>query len=87
MKIISLDVMNVGVILMFVASGYRNGSKSPIVQKGFSGEFADPVPQAVIITAIVIGFSILALSTVIAVMLSEKCGKSLVKDLERMMEE
>ena len=86
MKIISLDVMNVGVILAYVVSSYRPGDMPPIVES-LSGKYADPVPQAVIITGIVIGFSVLTLLIVISVSLMERTGKSDVKILERMMKD
>ncbi|MBE9100041.1 NADH-quinone oxidoreductase subunit K [Vacuolonema iberomarrocanum] len=63
MKIIAMDVMSTGVIAYYVLVASRGGFFTPI----FSGEtvaYADPVPQAVILTAIVIGFSIQALMLV-----------------------
>lgn len=65
MKIISMDVMSTGVIAYYVLIASRNGLFTPIagnVKPG--GAYADPVPQAVILTAIVIGFSIQALMLV-----------------------
>ncbi|NJN56227.1 MAG: cation:proton antiporter [Leptolyngbyaceae cyanobacterium SL_5_9] len=62
MKIIAMDVMSTGVIAYYVLVASRDGLFTPILsgQKGY----ADPVPQAVILTAIVIGFSIQALMLV-----------------------
>ncbi len=65
MKIISMDVMSTGVIACFVWVSSRQGLFTPILtdtSKEIS--YADPVPQAVILTAIVIGFSIQALMLV-----------------------
>lgn len=64
MKIVSMDVMSTGVIAYYVLVAARDGLISPIVGKGHTDNFADPVPQAVILTAIVIGFSIQALMLV-----------------------
>ncbi|WP_193193524.1 cation:proton antiporter subunit C [Nostoc sp. MG11] len=61
MKIISMDVMSTGVIVYYVLVASRNGLFTPIVSNVKNGAYADPVPQAVILTAIVIGFSIQAL--------------------------
>jgi multicomponent Na+:H+ antiporter subunit C len=64
MKIIAMDVMSTGVIAYYVLVAARNGLFTPIVGSAESGSYADPVPQAVILTAIVIGFSIQALMLV-----------------------
>ncbi|WP_448604217.1 cation:proton antiporter subunit C [Thermoleptolyngbya sp.] len=68
MKIISMDVMSTGVIAYYVLIASREGLKTPILTEGLDSAagtaYADPVPQAVILTAIVIGFSIQALMLV-----------------------
>ena len=64
MKIISMDVMSTGVIAYYVLIASRDGLFTPILANGNKGNYADPVPQAVILTAIVIGFSIQALMLV-----------------------
>lgn len=64
MKIIAMDVMSTGVIAFYVLIASQNGLFTPIWAEGDRGNYADPVPQAVILTAIVIGFSIQALMLV-----------------------
>nr|WP_199339613.1 cation:proton antiporter subunit C [Nostoc sp. FACHB-892] len=64
MKIISMDVMSTGVIAYYVLIASRNGLFTPIISNVKNIRYADPVPQAVILTAIVIGFSIQALMLV-----------------------
>jgi multicomponent Na+:H+ antiporter subunit C len=64
MKIISMDVMSTGVIAYYVLVASRSGFFTPIIDNNQSNNYADPVPQAVILTAIVIGFSIQALMLV-----------------------
>ncbi|MCJ8278804.1 MAG: cation:proton antiporter subunit C [Rivularia sp. ALOHA_DT_140] len=64
MKIVAMDVMSTGVIAYYVAIASRNGLFTPIYSGVGNQDFADPVPQAVILTAIVIGFSIQALMLV-----------------------
>ena len=54
-------------ILIFTAAGLTR-AKPPIVPDGakaLTAPFADPVPQALILTAIVIGFGVLAFSAVL----------------------
>ena len=66
MKIISMDIMSTGVIAYYVLVASRDGLFTPIVanKDNLNVAYADPVPQAVILTAIVIGFSIQALMLV-----------------------
>jgi multicomponent Na+:H+ antiporter subunit C len=64
MKIISMDVMSTGVIAYYVLIASRDGLLTPIISNAKNVRYADPVPQAVILTAIVIGFSIQALMLV-----------------------
>ncbi|NJL48747.1 MAG: cation:proton antiporter subunit C [Leptolyngbyaceae cyanobacterium SM2_5_2] len=64
MKIIAMDVMSTGVVALFVLIAARTGIYTPIANAAPKGSFADPVPQAVILTAIVIGLSIQALMLV-----------------------
>lgn len=64
MKIISMDIMSTGVIAYYVLISSRDGVFTPIVSDANHVAYADPVPQAVILTAIVIGFSIQALMLV-----------------------
>ena len=63
MKIISMDVMSTGVVAYYVVVAAREGLFTPIVGDR-PVAYADPVPQAVILTAIVIGLSIQALMLV-----------------------
>jgi multicomponent Na+:H+ antiporter subunit C len=70
MKIVSMDVMSTGVIACYVVIASRDGLFTPIAAEGQNIAYADPVPQAVILTAIVIGFSIQALMLVGAMKLS-----------------
>lgn len=64
MKIVCMDVMSTGVIAYYVVVASRDGLLTPIISKVKNVAYADPVPQAVILTAIVIGFSIQALMLV-----------------------
>ena len=64
MKTISMDIMSTGVISYYVLVSSRDGLFTPIVGNKENIAYADPVPQAVILTAIVIGFSLQALMLV-----------------------
>ncbi|MEC4853985.1 MAG: NADH-quinone oxidoreductase subunit K, partial [Jaaginema sp. PMC 1079.18] len=65
MKIVSMDIMSTGVIACYVLIAAQDGLFTPIwSDTPVDISYANPVPQAVILTAIVIGFSIQALMLV-----------------------
>jgi len=83
MKIISMDVMSTGVIAYYVSIAARSGMVAPIasspdasrpagaITSAIAATYADPVPQSVILTAIVIGLSIQAVMLVGVMKLSK----------------
>ncbi|MGB3494254.1 MAG: cation:proton antiporter subunit C [Elainellaceae cyanobacterium] len=83
MKIISMDVMSTGVIAFYVLVAARGGLFTPILSEVDKGAYADPVPQAVILTAIVIGFSIQALMLVGAMKLSRDNPTLETREIEK----
>lgn len=83
MKIISMDVMSTGVIAYYVVVASRTGFLTPIVSETNPDvPYADPVPQAVILTAIVIGFSIQALMLVGAMKLAKNHPTLEIRSIE-----
>jgi multicomponent Na+:H+ antiporter subunit C len=83
MKVIAMDVMSTGVIGYYVVIAAREGLLTPILVDGQRGSYADPVPQAVILTAIVIGFSIQALMLVGVMKLSRDNPTLEVSEIEK----
>jgi multicomponent Na+:H+ antiporter subunit C len=65
LKVMGMDVMGTGVISFFVLVAARSGLRTPILDGSAvvlgDKAWADPIPQAVILTAVVIGLSIQAL--------------------------
>lgn len=77
--VLSLLIMEHGVHLLFLLTGYRRGGRAPIVDPGESGaSFAagavDPLPQALVLTSIVIGLGVLALLVALCIRLYERYG-------------
>lgn len=83
MKIISMDVMSTGVIAFYVWVAARGGLFTPIATPGKAVAYADPVPQAVILTAIVIGFSIQALMLVGVMKLARDTPTLEIQEIEK----
>ena len=77
--IVSFTVANTGVNLVLVAVGYMHGRTAPILDKAVSAADAVtriivPVPQALVLTAIVIGLGITAMMLTYAYKLHEEKG-------------
>lgn len=83
MKIIAMDVMSTGVIAYYVLVAARDGLFTPILSDKEAVAYADPVPQAVILTAIVIGFSIQALMLVGVMKLSRDNPTLEISEIEK----
>jgi multicomponent Na+:H+ antiporter subunit C len=77
LRALALDVMGTGAVGLFVLVAARPGLRTPILGRSELAlainpeqNWADPIPQAVILTAIVIGLSIQALLLVVLTRLS-----------------
>ncbi len=63
--VIGLSIIDAGIHLLFVAVGYIQNGTAPIFSPGYeqaANRMVDPVPQALVLTAIVIGFAVTALA-------------------------
>jgi multicomponent Na+:H+ antiporter subunit C len=74
--IIGLSIVDTGINLFLIALGYIKGGTAPIFSKpGLKSEnMVDPVPQALVLTAIVIGVAVLALALALAIKLYKHYG-------------
>ena len=77
--IVSFSVANTGVNLVLVAVGYMRGRTAPILDESVPMADAvtriiDPLPQALVLTAIVIGLGVTALMLTYAYKLYEEKG-------------
>ena len=67
--IIGLNLFEVGLNIFIITIGYKSGGIAPILTKHQSSSFlnfVDPLPQAIVLTAIVIGFGITAVGLMLA---------------------
>jgi len=62
--VIGLSIMEAGVNLLFIALGYLKNGTAPIFSPGYDSSqvMVDPIPQALVLTAIVIGFGVTAVA-------------------------
>ncbi len=73
--IVSVGIMQVACILFFLTINFTDGSMPPL-SDSTSSVLADPLPQALMITAIVIGISITAVSLTMFITLYHKYGST-----------
>ncbi len=71
-KLLALGLANAGSILCLVAVGDRPEARIPICTVCRDVMYADPLPQALVLSAIVINFAILALALVFVMRLVEQ---------------
>src|SRR5919112_5512869 len=73
--IIGLGLLSNGSNILILSAAGVTRAKPPLMTAGaIASEFADPVPQSLILTAIVIGFGVLAFSLVLAHRVHESVG-------------
>jgi len=73
--IIGLSLLSNGSNILILSAAGVTRARPPLISEGVSLEqFADPVPQSLILTAIVIGFGVLAFSLVLAHRVHESAG-------------
>lgn len=74
-KLIGLSIFQSAVFLMYITMDKVEGGTAPIIQEGIENQvFSNPLPQVLILTAIVVGVSTLALGLAIVVRISECYG-------------
>ncbi|MFP4187993.1 MAG: cation:proton antiporter subunit C, partial [Halobacteriales archaeon] len=71
-KIIGLNIFQVGLFLFVVSSGYLEGAGPAIVHG--EGEYVNPLPHVLILTAIVVGVSLTALALALIVRVYDEYG-------------
>ena len=84
--IIGLGLLSNGTNLLIFAAGGLTRARPPVVPAGADQllpPYADPVPQALVLTAIVIGFGLLAFSLVLAHRVHATVGTDDVDELGR----
>jgi len=88
-KILGLVVIEHAINLFLVSVGYRDGGLPPILTRGEDrGAFAlgsvDPLPQALVLTSIVIGLGIVMLLVALALRLHERYGTLDTTEMNRL---
>ncbi len=82
-KLMGLSLFQAAVFLLYITMGKISGGTAPILQKGVDGAvFSNPLPQVLILTAIVVGISTTALGLGIIVRIQEEYGSVDEQDIQ-----
>ncbi|HAE61772.1 MAG TPA: sodium:proton antiporter [Eubacteriaceae bacterium] len=75
-SIISLGILQVAIILYFISANFEEGAVPPIGDVSSSAIVADPLPQALMITDIVIGMGVTAASLTMFIHMYHRYGST-----------
>lgn len=89
--IISFGILDFSVNLLLILIGYKNNGVAPILKAGqdqaeFAARAMDPLPQAMVVTSIVIGLAVTILLVSVAVRLYDRYGTFDVTKMRRLKE-
>lgn len=74
-KLLGLSIFQSAVFLMYITMNKVEGGTAPIIMKGMEDQiFSNPLPQVLILTAIVVGVSTTAVGLAIIVRIKETYG-------------
>jgi multicomponent Na+:H+ antiporter subunit C len=80
-KIMALSMANSAIVLLFVYLGSQSGTTAPIA--GGDGPMVDPLPQALMLTAIVVGICVVAFAVVLVYRVYRNFGTLDMREIER----
>ena len=82
-ELIGLSIFQAAVFLLYITMGKVAGGTAPIIQAGVENAvFSNPLPQVLILTAIVVGISTMALGLGIVVRIKEEYGSIEERDIQ-----
>ncbi len=84
-KLIGLSIFQAAVFLLYISMDKVEGGTAPIIQPGAPDTlYSNPLPQVLILTAIVVGISTLALGLAIVVRINEAYGSVEEDEIRKM---
>lgn len=74
-KLLGLSIFQSAVFLLYITMNKVDGGTAPIIEKGATDQiYSNPLPQVLILTAIVVGISTTAMGLAIVVRIKESYG-------------
>ena len=84
-KVIGFGIMEYAVNLFLILVGYRSSGEAPILDNKASDMlFVDPLPQALILTSIVIGLGVTALMVGLCIRIYQHYGTFDIAEIRRL---
>jgi multicomponent Na+:H+ antiporter subunit C len=83
-KFLGLNIMETAVFAFIVALGVVDGGEPPIMGPGATPPFASPIPQALVLTGIVVAVSTTALALSLIIRIYRQCGTIEADELREM---
>jgi multicomponent Na+:H+ antiporter subunit C len=82
---VSLSIMEISTFLFFALVGYIDGGNAPIVDPADPVKvYVDPLPQALVLTAIVIGLATTAMLMAVIIRLYRKYGTFDIREIKNL---
>ena len=72
-KLIGLNIFQVSVFILFISMGYLTGGTAPIYSEAYT-QYSAPLPNVLILTAIVVGIATTALGLALTVRIYKAYG-------------
>lgn len=86
-KLIGMSIFQSAVFLLYISMDKVEGGTAPILQPGVTDQiYSNPLPQVLILTAIVVGIATLALGLSLVVRIKESYGtieEDEIRDIDR----
>lgn len=73
-QVIGLNLFQTAVFLFFVSSAYVVNGRIPVIPKDATGTFVSPLPQVIVLTAIVVGVAMTAVALALIVRIYDAYG-------------
>ncbi|MBE0417923.1 MAG: cation:proton antiporter subunit C [Coriobacteriia bacterium] len=83
-KFLGLNIMETAVFSFIIALGVVDGGDAPIMGADARAPFASPVPQALVLTGIVVAVSTTALALSLIIRIYRQCGTIEADELREM---
>ena len=85
-KVIGFNIMEYAINLFFILAGYQTNGVAPILNPGnLNGTvFVDPLPQALVLTSIVIGLGVTAVMVGLCIKLYQHYGTFDIAEIRRL---
>ena len=86
-KVMALSILNSAIVILFIYLGSRSGSTAPIMEENIRVVPVDPLPQALMLTAIVIGICLTALALSLILRIYHRHGTLSISRIEDSIKE